>query len=423
MARPLPATPPAEAPKDEAKWQRGLIVAKGDVRDVQHGSTVYYVEAHVPDTGGEVAIQVSEAQYRQTWIAGLGRDSDLVWREGEEPRIKPTTPSPASPATSPSGAETPPSPVAASEHASEHAGSKSGGIQSGPAFDRDDFDRLCAERDANGGPEVWVSFYESTPLTKAHVCVHGAFANPDAIRYVPASTRDALAAKLAAAEADRVGMELLARHNADLARDALSKLARAEEELAEAQVCNTCGGDPPVSGLPCVCGGQGTAGAELVGLRLTALRATAAEAKLAEVAEAKSDTKTVYADMNRIVGEYEDTLHALRARVEGMGRALEWYANPDTWRHADSTTLATPALDDRGGRARAALADDGKEGGAQEQTSGTPEHKIKSVQRDTLVLWGLLTFFESGVVTPGRVEDMKDALRRIDAALGTKKGA
>ena len=37
--------------------------------------------------------------------------------------------------------------------------------------------------------------------------------------------------------------------------------------------CLTCGGTPPVSGLPCICGGHGTRDAETDGLRRLALRA------------------------------------------------------------------------------------------------------------------------------------------------------
>ena len=36
-------------------------------------------------------------------------------------------------------------------------------------------------------------------------------------------------------------------------------------------ICLTCGGTPPVSGLPCICGGHGTRDAETDGLRRHAL--------------------------------------------------------------------------------------------------------------------------------------------------------
>lgn len=65
---------------------------------------------------------------------------------------------------------------------------------------------------------------------------------------------------------------------------AIAIVERLQTQLTESQKCSVCAGmGNPVSGLPCVCGGEGTVTAELHGLRALLFESRAREKELVEV--------------------------------------------------------------------------------------------------------------------------------------------
>ena len=66
------------------------------------------------------------------------------------------------------------------------------------------------------------------------------------------------------------------------AAEAVVNALIAREEARVPDVCSVCAGEgAPVSGRPCICGGAGTAGAEMLGLRRSLLAAEAREERMA----------------------------------------------------------------------------------------------------------------------------------------------
>jgi hypothetical protein len=127
--------------------------------------------------------------------------------------------------------------------------------------------------------------------------------------------------------------------------------ADAERLTAETE-CGACGGTPPVSGRPCVCGGSNRASKEAQGLREIAFdemrRAEAAEARAARLEEALEKVETAAADAafnahqaaDHPTAKMDDWIRArLRQGIAGNATLAASIAraalNPEGGEHAD----------------------------------------------------------------------------------------
>ena len=124
-----------------------------------------------------------------------------------------------------------------------------------------------------------------------------------------------------------------ARELADLVRgtspygwwvDARDQIAAALDRAAQQDACSTCGGSPPESGLPCVCGGVNTRDAEVHGLRLAAIRAeervAQQDARIAELERERDEAREMLVlSASMLDRSRHDILRALGETDMGKG--------------------------------------------------------------------------------------------------------
>lgn len=84
---------------------------------------------------------------------------------------------------------------------------------------------------------------------------------------------------------------------------AYERVVRELDALKKLLTCSTCGGSPPVSGLPCVCEGHNTPWAENEGLQAELFRSMQENDRLtAQLATAREDHQRIRGDYDRECG-------------------------------------------------------------------------------------------------------------------------
>lgn len=94
---------------------------------------------------------------------------------------------------------------------------------------------------------------------------------------------------------------------------ALARIAELERET----MCGVCGGTPPSSGLPCICGGTNKAHQEAYGARVALVKA---EMRIAELERERDEAKQIAADYIARTDPILDQLEPLHDRVRELTR-------------------------------------------------------------------------------------------------------